>query len=161
VMSRKLRAALGAAPTIVSLVLCAPPAVADPPGCPVGATADGHGCSARLASVTADQINGTLTGTPIGGSVPITIFGEPAFYLPSRGFGSAAPDLVRQWDATIRGVSRADDPGSYSHGTAEALLPRQLNDLAAQFPAGTVVIRFTPDRSDPHILRPLSIQPTG
>lgn len=147
----------------VGLVLGIPSAHADPQSCPAGATADGDGCSARMTSVTADDVNGTLTATPVGGSIPITIFGEPDFYLPSKGFGSAATDLVRQWDATIHRVRDVDpaDPGWYGKGKAEAFLPRQLNALASQLPAGTIVIRFVPDESDPHIFQLRSIQPTG
>ena len=152
-----------AAVASVGLLLGIGPAEADPQGCPVGATVDGDGCSARMTSVTADDVDGTLTFTPVGGSTPITVFGEPDFYLPSTGFGSAVPDLVAQWDATVHRVRDVDpaDPGWYGQGKAQAFLPRQLNQLATQLPAGTIAIRFVPDESDPHILQLQSIRPVG
>lgn len=156
--------AVAATSAIVSALLFGPASAhADPPGCPTGATSDESGCGARLSRVSADDVNGTLTGTPVGGSVPITVFGEPDFYLPSTGFGSAAPDLVQQWDATIHRIRDVDpsDPDSYGRGKSTAFLPRALNTLAARLPAGTIMVRFTPDESDPHIFRLTSIQPAG
>ena len=135
----------------------------DPQGCPQGAIVDESGCSARLTAVSADSTNGTITGTPAGGRTPITIFGEPDFYLPSTGFANTPPDAVQQWDAAIERVKNANpsDPGWYGQGKTEAFLPRQLNDLATRFPPNTLEVRFGPDDSDPRILRLRSLQPTG
>ncbi|MHA7731931.1 hypothetical protein [Mycobacterium sp. ML3] len=44
---------------------------------------------------------------------------------------------------------------------ARAFLPRTLNDLAAQFPPNTLVVRFAPDDSQPGVFRLVSIQPTS
>ncbi|MCV7423313.1 hypothetical protein H7K45_22425 [Mycobacterium yunnanensis] len=139
------------------------PALADPPTCPPGAVVVDDGCSARFSVLSADDVNGTLTGTPAGGNAPITVFGEPQLYLPSTGFGGSPPGAVQQWDATIQRVGAADpgDPNWYGRAKANAFLPRQLNQLATQMPANTLVIRFVPDGTDPHISRLSSIQPVG
>jgi hypothetical protein len=42
-------------------------------------------CAARLTSVTADVINGTVTGTPVGGGGAITLAGQGDAYLKSTG----------------------------------------------------------------------------
>jgi hypothetical protein len=73
------------------------------------------------------------------------------------------PGPIQQWDATIDRVNsvNSSDPGSYGQGKAEAFLPRDLNDLAAQFPPDSIVIRFVPDETYPGWFRMLSIQPTA
>ncbi|AQA03201.1 hypothetical protein BVC93_13100 [Mycobacterium sp. MS1601] len=133
------------------------------PSCPDGYTPDSGGCVARLTAVSADSAEGTLTGTPIGGATPVTIFGEQRFYLPSAGFGSAPPDLVAQWDAAIAGAGPGapSDPNWYGEGKAAAFLPRQLNDLAARLPPGTIVVRGEPDPTDSHLFELQSIQPVA
>lgn len=152
-----------AALVLAALFLGSAPAQAEPQQCPTGATADGSGCSARFTGLSANSTDGTLTGTPVGGTAPITIFGQPDSYLRSAGFGSGAPDLVQQWDATIERVNsgKITDPGGYGQGKSEAFLPRQLNELAAQLPAGTILIRFATDDADSHILQLSSIQPVA
>jgi hypothetical protein len=135
-----------------------PPAHAQPQACPVGATSEAGACIVRLASVAADSADGSLTGTPIGGTTPITVFGEPESYRASEGFGDSPPDAVQQWDATIARVM--DPPNSdYGQSKARAFLPRQLNALATLFPPGTVVLRSAPDPADPHLFVLQSIQP--
>jgi hypothetical protein len=138
-------------------------AQAQPPECPTGYTPDGTGCVARLTAVSADSTNGALTGTPLGGTTPVTVFGEPSRYLPSAGFGSPAPDLVQQWDAVIAGVRAFNpaDPGWYGQGKAVFFMPRQLNDIAAKLPPGTIVVRGVPDAGDSHIFELQSIQPVA
>ncbi|KAA0101345.1 hypothetical protein CIW49_05100 [Mycolicibacterium sp. P1-18] len=149
------------------LVLGASPADADPTGCPPAAAVDAGSCSARLVSVTADAVDGTITGTPAGGQVAITLSGQPQAYLPSTGFAGGSPDPVQQWDATLERVNSAAPPGNptdpnwYGNGKATAFLPRQLNDLATRFPPETLVVRFTPDDGHPGWFRMTSIQPTG
>ena len=144
-------------------LLAGPPTAGAAPGCPTGYTPDGAGCMARLSAVSANNTDGTLTGTPLGATTPVTIFGEPGFYLPSTGFGGAAPALVTQWDALIAGVGAPDpaDPNWYGKGKARAFLPRQLNDIAAQLPSGSIVIRGVPDPVDPHLFTLQSIQPVA
>lgn len=145
------------------VLLAVPAAAGADPGCPTGYTPDGDGCTARLTAVSADSTAGTLTGFPLGGMTPITIFGEPGFYLPSNGFGSAPPPLVTQWDAVIAGVGATSpaDPGWYGEGKARAFLPRQLNDIATRLPSGSVVIHGVPDPMDPHLFTLRSIQPVA
>jgi hypothetical protein len=63
---------------------CAPPAVVD------------DVCTARLTTVTADVINGTITGTPVGGGSPVTLAGQLDAYQKSAGFGDAVPDAVQR-----------------------------------------------------------------
>ncbi len=121
-------------------------------------------CTARLASVTADAINGTITGKPVGGSTPITLAGQGDAYLKSDGFGDAAPEPVHQWDATIDSVTNLSvdqfDPAWYGNAKARVFLPRTLNDIATQFPPDVLLVRFAPDDTQPGTYRLVSIQPT-
>jgi hypothetical protein len=131
---------------------CAPPNVVD------------NICTTRLTSVTADVINGTITGTPVGGGAAITVAGQGDTYLKSTGFGDARPDPIQRWDETIDGVGGLSvdpsDPGWYGNAKAKTFLPRTLNDLATEFPADTLLVRFTPDDARPDSFRLVSIQPT-
>jgi hypothetical protein len=131
---------------------CLPPSVVD------------DVCTARLASVTADVVNGTITGTPIGGGTAITLAGQGDAYLQSTGFGDAPPAPVESWDAAIDSVSNLDvdasDPNWYGNAKAKVFLPRTLNDLATQFPPDILVVRFASDVTQPDSFRLISIQPT-
>ena len=121
-------------------------------------------CTARLTSVTADVINGTITGTPVGAETAITLAGYDDAYLKSTGFGDAPPDAVQRWDATIDGTNGNNvdpsDPNWYGNAKARAFLPRTLNDLATQFPPDILVVRFTPGEDQSGSFRLESIQPT-
>ncbi len=120
-------------------------------------------CTARLASVTANVVDGTITGTPVGGGTAITLAGQAEAYLKSVGFGAAPPNPVQRWDAAIDGVGSLDpsDPNWYGNAKARAFLPRTLNDLAAQFPPGVLVVRFTSDDAQQGSFRLVSIQPSA
>ena len=48
---------------------CMPPSVVD------------NVCTTRLTSVTANVIDGTITGTPVGGGAAVTIAGQEDAYL--------------------------------------------------------------------------------
>ena len=50
---------------------CVPPSVVD------------NVCTARLTSVTANAVDGTITGTAVGGRAPITFAGQGDAYLKS------------------------------------------------------------------------------
>lgn len=121
-------------------------------------------CTARLTSVTADAVNGTITGAPVGGGAAITVAGQGDAYLKSAGFGDTRPDPVQRWDETIDSVNGLSvdpsDPNWYGNAKARAFLPRTLNDLATQFPPDVLVVRFTPDDAQPDTYRLVSIQPT-
>jgi hypothetical protein len=162
---RRAMAAVGAAISVLALPatlntaqahaaplpdFCVPPNVVD------------DVCFARLTSVTADVINGTITGTPVGGAAAITLAGQEDAYLKSAGFGDAPPEPVRQWDAVIDGVKDIDpsDPNWYGNAKARAFLPRTLNDLASQFPPDVLVVRFAPGDAQSGSFRLVSIQPT-
>jgi hypothetical protein len=125
----------------------------------------GDVCTARLQSVTADVINGTITGTPVDGGSAVTLAGYDDAYLKSTGFGDARPDVVQRWDDTIDGVNGssvdASDPNWYGNAKSRAFLPRTLNDLAAQFPPDVLVVRFTPGEDQSGSYRLESIQPTS
>ena len=54
----------------------------------------------------------------------------------------------------------SSDPNWYGNAKAKVFLPRTLNDLASQFPADTLVVRFTPDDDQSGTFRLESIQPT-
>jgi hypothetical protein len=129
---------------------CVPPSVVD------------NVCSARLTSVTADVVNGTVTGTPVGGGTAITLAGQEDAYLKSAGFEVPLPDAVQRWDAAIDGVKDVDpsDPNWYGNAKARAFLPRTLNDLATQFPPDVLMVRFAPDDAASGSFRLVSIQPT-
>lgn len=124
----------------------------------------GNVCTARLTGVTADTINGTITGTPTGGGAAVTLAGQMDAYQKSAGFGDSPPDPVQRWDSTIDSVSKLaldpSDPNSYGNAKSVAFLPRTLNDLATQFPPGILVVRFTSDDAQPGAFRLVSIQPT-
>lgn len=131
---------------------CVPPNVVD------------NVCTIRLASVTADVVNGTITGTPVGGGAAITLAGQGDAYQRSAGFGDARPAPVKEWDETIDRVSNLgvepSDPNWYGNAKSKAFLPRTLNDLASQFPPNALLVRFTPDDAQPGWFRLVSIQPT-
>ncbi|BBY65193.1 hypothetical protein [Mycolicibacterium helvum] len=132
---------------------CAPSAVVD------------NVCTARLTSVTADVINGTITGTPVGGGTAVTLAGQLDAYQRSAGFGDALPDPVQRWDASIDSVRNLSvdpsDPGWYGNAKSRVFMPRTLNDLATQFPPDMLVVRFTSDDASPGTFRLVSIQPTA
>lgn len=132
---------------------CAPPSVVD------------NICTTRLASVTADVINGTITGSPVGGGAPITVAGQVDAYQKSTGFSDARPDPVQRWDDTIDSVGSLSvdpsDPNWYGNAKARTFLPRTLNDLATQFPPDVLLVRFTPDDTQQGSFRLVSIQPTA
>ena len=129
---------------------CVPPSVVD------------DVCTVRLTSVTANVVDGTITGAPVGGGAAITLAGQGDAYLKSAGFGDAPPDPVQQWDATIDSVNNLDssDPNWYGNAKAKVFLPRTLNDLASRFPADILVVRFTPDDGQSDTFRLEAIQPT-
>lgn len=150
----------------LSVSLSAGPAKADPlPDFCTPTTVVDNVCTARLTSVTADVVNGTITGTPVGGDTPITLAGQGDAYLTSAGFGDAKPDAVQRWDATIDSVGDLSvdqfDPNWYGNAKARVFMPRTLNDLAAQFPPDTLLVRFTPDDAQPGTFGLVSIQPTA
>jgi len=122
-------------------------------------------CATRLASVTADVINGTITGSPVGGGAPITVAGQADAYQKSTGFSDARPDAVQRWDDTIDSVGSLSvdpsDPNWYGNAKARTFLPRTLNDLATQFPPDVLLVRFTPDDTQQGSFRIVSIQPTA
>ena len=146
-------AILGATPAQAAPLpgFCVPPSVVD------------NVCTARLTSVTTNVVDGTITGTPVGGGAAITLAGQEDAYLKSAGFGEAPPDPVQRWDATIDDVSNLNldpsDPNWYGNGKARAFLPRTLNDLATKFPPDILVVRFTSDDTNSDWFRLVSIQP--
>jgi len=121
-------------------------------------------CTARLTSVTADAINGTITGTPVGGSAAITLAGQLDAYQKSTGFDGSLPDAVHQWDSNIDSVSQLSvdpsDPNWYGNAKSRVFMPRTLNELATQFPPDILLVKFTPDDAAPGVYRLVSIQPT-
>ncbi len=130
---------------------CVPPNVVD------------NVCTARLTSVTADVVDGTITGVPVGGGPAVTLAGPEDAYLKSTGFGDSPPDPVQQWDAAIDRVGDLDtspaNPNWYGNAKARVFLPRTLNDLATKFPDDVLTVRFTSDDSRPDAFRLVSIQP--
>lgn len=122
-------------------------------------------CTARLTSVTAEVVDGTITGTPVGGGTAVTLAGQADAYLKSTGFGATPPDPVQQWDTEIDNISGLDtspsNPNWYGNAKARVFLPRTLNELATKFPPRSLVVRFTPDESRPDAFRIVSIQPTA
>lgn len=164
---RRAITAIGAATAalVVPAVLNVAPAHGDPlPGFCVPPSVVDNVCTARLTSVTADVVDGTITGTPDGGGAAVTLAGPADAYLKSAGFGDAPPEAVQRWDAEIDNVSNLDtspaDPNWYGNAKAKVFLPRTLNDLATKFPPGSLVVRFTPDDARPDAFRLVSIQPT-
>ncbi|MUL81259.1 hypothetical protein FZI95_05670 [Mycobacterium sp. CBMA247] len=150
---------------VVPIVLNVTPAHAAPlPGFCVPPNVVDNVCTTRLRSVTADVVDGTITGTPVSGGAAITLAGQEDAYRKSAGFGDTPPDPVQQWDAAIDKVGNLDtspsDPNWYGNAKARVFLPRTLNDLATQFPADSIVVRFVADDTRPDSLRLVSIQPT-
>lgn len=121
-------------------------------------------CTVRLTSVTAGVVDGTITGTPVGGGEAVTLAGQGDAYLKSEGFGDARPEPVQSWDTSIEQVSGLDvspaDPNWYGNAKARVFLPRTLNDLATRFPADTLLVRFAPPEEPSDTFRLVSIQPT-
>ncbi len=159
------RAAITIGAAVAALALSAAPAHADPlPVACTPANVVDNVCTARLTSATADAINGTITGAPVGGGSAITLAGQGDAYLKSVGFGDSAPEPVQRWDSTIDSVSRLSvdqfDPNWYANAKTRVFMPRTLNDLATQFPSDVLVVRFTPDDAQPGAFRLVSIQPT-
>lgn len=149
----------------LSAALNIAPAHADPlPGFCVPPSVVDNVCTARLTSVTADAVNGTITGTPVGGGTAITVAGQGDAYLKSAGFGDARPHPIQRWDETIDSVNALgvdpSNPNWYGNAKAQAFLPRTLNDLASQFPPDVLVVRFTGDDAQPGVFRLVSVQPT-
>ncbi|MBP2453861.1 hypothetical protein [Mycolicibacterium lutetiense] len=158
-------AAAGAA-TAALAVLTAAPAHAGPlPSFCVPSNPVDNVCTTRLTSVTADVIDGTITGTPVGGGSAITLAGQADAYLKSAGFGDTPPDPVQEWDASIDRVGDLDtspsDPNWYGNAKARVFLPRTLNELATKFPPDSIVVQFVADDTRPDALRLVSIQPTA
>ncbi len=122
-------------------------------------------CTVRLTTVTADAIDGTITGAPVGGGTAVTAAGQLDAYQKSTGFGGAPPDPIARWDSAIDSVSVLDvdpsDPNWYGNAKSRVFLPRTLDDLASQFPPDVLVVRFTPDDARPGTFRLVSIQPTA
>ncbi|MDA2894736.1 hypothetical protein PDG61_27755 [Mycolicibacterium sp. BiH015] len=135
-----------------------------PDVCVPAAVVDGV-CTSRLVSVTADAVNGTFTGTPVGGGAAITLAGQADAYLKSEGFGAAPPEAVKNWDTSIEqtaGLSTdPSDPNWYGNAKAKVFLPRTLNGLATQFPPNTLVVRFASDETQPDVFRLISVQPVA
>ena len=121
-------------------------------------------CTVRLTSVTADAIDGTITGAPVGGGAAITLAGPLEAYQMSAGFGDVPPPPIQRWDSEIEGVNTLstdpNDPNWYGNAKSLAFLPRTLNDLATQFPPDTLTVRFTSDDARPGTYQLVSIQPT-
>lgn len=149
----------------VPAIMTIAPAHAAPslPSFCVPATVVDDVCTARLASLTTDVVNGTITGAPVGSTETVTLAGQGDAYLKSTGFGSAAPDAVRDWDATLERVNSLsvdpDDPNWYGNAKSKVFLSRTLNELATQFPPGSLEVEFAPDDTQPGTFRLVSIQP--
>lgn len=166
---RRTMAAVGAAAAVlaVSAVVNIAPAHASPtlPDFCVPPRLVDNICTARLTTVTDDVVDGTITGTPVGGGAAVTLTGQEDAYLKSTGFEAAPPDAIREWDAAIDKVEGLNtsppDPNWYGNAKARVFLPRTLNGLATKFPPDILVVRFTTDESRPDALRLVSIQPTA
>jgi hypothetical protein len=148
-------------------VLTAAPAQATPPlaeACGTVAVVD-NVCALRLTSVTADVVNGTITGTPVGGGAPITLSGPASAYLKSSGFGATPPQPVVDWDTQIEHTSGlstdASDPNWYANAKTITFLSRSLNGLAVEFPPNTLLVSFGPDDTGSGAFPLVSIQPTA
>lgn len=154
----------GSAVLAAGAVLTAAPAHSAPlPGfCAPAGVVDGV-CTARLSSVTADAVDGTITGTPVGGTEAVTLTGPADAYLASDGFGDTPPEPIRDWDTTLAQVSGLDvapsAPNWYGNAKAKVFLPRTLNGLATHFPPGSLLVRFTADEAQPGAFQLVSIQP--
>ncbi len=167
-MTHRAIVALGAALSVVSAPAVVNTASAGAAPLPDFCVAPGVGdniCTVRLASVTADTVNGTITGAPSGGGAAITLAGYGDAYLQSTGFGATPPDAIAEWDATIEQTNSLStdpsDPNWYGNAKAQAFLPRTLNDIATRFPADVLVVTFTPDESSQAPYKLVSIQPTA
>ncbi|MEV0670903.1 hypothetical protein [Mycobacterium sp. NPDC050441] len=165
---RRAMAAIGAvtAALAVPAVLNVASAQATPlPGFCVPPNVVDNVCTARLKSVTADVIDGTITGMPVRGGAAITLAGQADAYLKSAGFGDTPPDPVQQWDTAIEQIGNLDtspsDPNWYGNAKARVFLPRTLNDLATKFPPDSLVVRFVADDTRQDSVRLVSIQPTA
>lgn len=152
---------------ILLAVLTATPAHATPPlaeACGTSAVVDDV-CALRLTSVTADVVNGTITGTPVGGGAPITLSAQASAYLKSTGFGATPPQPIVDWDNQIEQTSALStdpsDPNWYGNAKAITFLPRALNNLAVEFPPDTLLVRFGPDDTASGAFPLVSIQPTA
>ena len=161
------RAIVAISALAIPAVLTITPAQADPllPGFCVPATVVDGVCTARLASVTTDVVDGTITGAPRGSTESITLAGQGDAYLKSTGFGTARPEAVQNWDATLDRVNNLsvdpNDPSWYGNAKSKVFLPRTLNDLATQFPPDSLVVRFAADDTQPGTFRLVSIQPSA
>jgi hypothetical protein len=160
--------AIGAAifvPAFAATLNIAPAHSAPLPGFCVPASSVDDVCTARLTSVTANAVDGTITGTPVGGGAAVTLAGQGDAYLKSAGFGDAPPDPIQRWDATIDRVNDLDldpsDPSWYGNAKSRVFMPRTLNDLASQFPKDILLVRFSPDDAQAASFRLVSIQPTA
>ncbi len=121
-------------------------------------------CTLRLTSVTADAIDGTITGTPVGGGAAITLAGPLGAYQRSEGFGDVPPAPIQRWDTEIDSMSALsvdpNDPSWYGNAKSLTFMPRTLNDLATQFPPNTLTVRFTSDDARSGTFQLVSIKPT-
>src|ERR1700731_3880884 len=81
-------AALGAAISVLAFptILGIAPAhgAPGPDICKPATSGDDNACTARLTSVTANSTDGTITGTPVGGGAPVTLWGRSDAYLKSQ-----------------------------------------------------------------------------
>lgn len=158
----RVAAATGAA--LFALALPVPAHASPLPDACTPAVVVDNVCTLRLTSVTADAIDGTITGTPVGGGAAITLTGPVGAYQRSAGFGDVPPAPIQRWDTEIDGVSALsvdpNDPSWYGNAKSLAFLPRTLNDLATQFPPNTLAVRFTSDDARPGTFQLVSIQPT-
>lgn len=150
-----------AAPTLAAV----PTAHADPlPSFCVPADVIDNVCTVRLASVTADVVDGKITGTPVDGGTAVTLAGPEDAYRTSTGFGDTPPDPIRRWDDTISSLSSlpvdSSDPNWYGNAKARVLMSRTLNGLATEFPENVLIVSFTPDGANPGSYRLISVQPT-
>jgi hypothetical protein len=149
----------------IPAVLTVAPAHAAPalPGFCVPANVVDGVCTARLSTVTADVVNGTIAGSPVGGGEAVTLAGQADAYLLSAGT-TPRPEAVTSWDTAIEQVSTLDvdptDPSWYGNAKARVFLPRTLNDLATRFPPDTLVVRFAPGDPASPTFELVSIQPT-
>jgi hypothetical protein len=122
---------------LVSTVLSSAPAQADT-GC--GPT------TVRLASVTAEATDGTITGTPVDGGASVTLSGPLSAYVKSEGFGDTPPVSVQRWDELIDSANTplpSDDPNWYGRAKARAFMTRTLNEEAVHLPPNTIVVHYS------------------
>lgn len=101
----------------------------------------------RLTSVSAEATDGTLTGTPAGTDTPIRLRGDLRAYHRSVGFGDDAPAAVTRWDQALARVSEPidpNDPNWYGKGKSRVFATRALDDIATEFPDGTLRVSYSP-----------------